>query len=39
MGIKLLEENTTNKLFDITLSNNFFFGYVSLGKGNKIKNK
>ena len=37
--IRLREENTSSKLFYISLSDNFFFGYVSSGKGNKSKNK
>ena len=36
--IKVLEKNIDGTLFDISLSN-IFFGYVSLGKGNKSKNK
>ena len=35
--IKLLAENTSNKHFDICLSN-IFFGYDSSGKGNKSNN-
>ena len=36
--IKLLEENIGSKSFSIGLSN-AFFGSVSLGKDNKVKNK
>ena len=37
--IKFLEETIGNTLFDTGLSNFFFFGYVSSGKGNKRKKK
>lgn len=36
--IKILEENISSMLFDIGPSN-IVFHYVSLGKGNKSKNK
>ena len=36
--IKLLEENISSKLFDICLRQ-YFFGYVSSGKGNKNENE
>ena len=35
--IKFLGENIGNMLFDISLNN--IFAYISLGKGNKSKNK
>ena len=36
--INILEGNIGSMLFDINLRF-FFFGYISLGKGNKSKNK
>ena len=36
--IKILEENIDSKILDISYSN-IFFWYISLGKGNKRKNK
>ena len=39
LDIKLLEENTGNKLHDVNITNDFFFGLDTQSKGNKSKNK